>query len=183
MTKPRRQNEQLRAAISNLSPRQYYDLIFVDALTDALNRRAFDALNRRVFDGRADVRSYAVIDIDSLHSFNHLFGHENGDELIKLVISTIMDVMPDLDVYRIGGDEIVVTSSCSTAIDLDEVRLALIGSPSSLFPDGMRVGGPFSVGYGTSYTEADRDLLADKERRTYLGLRSAARDSRPAYLI
>lgn len=82
-----------------------------DALTGVLNRAAFatlvDAYLRQV-SGNDKPRSGAmlVIDADNFKSVNDSFGHDRGDEALRMIASGIKATLrtPDL-VGRLGGEE------------------------------------------------------------------------------
>lgn len=46
----------------------------------------------------------AMVDIDHFKKFNDTFGHDIGDEVLKLVASLISEV-PRAHAYRYGGEE------------------------------------------------------------------------------
>lgn len=88
------------------------NLAFQDALTHIANRRKFqqdfDLLIER---SRVLKKSFAVIyfDIDDFKNINDSFGHNFGDELLKLIATRVASVLRGPDtVARIGGDEFAV---------------------------------------------------------------------------
>jgi diguanylate cyclase len=80
-----------------------------DALTGALNRRAFDdEFNRRVseFQRYRTPVSLLLFDIDHFKKFNDTYGHQTGDDVLCHVSCTLSMVMRDVDlVCRYGGEE------------------------------------------------------------------------------
>jgi len=79
-----------------------------DALTGALNRRAFEegaaleALGARY--GTA-----LMLDMDNLKQVNDTHGHAAGDELLRRLVETVRRCVRPLDrVYRWGGDEFLL---------------------------------------------------------------------------
>lgn len=85
-----------------------------DSLTALLNRRAFTAMVdgylERVTDTAASRKgALLVVDVDHFKAVNDRFGHDNGDEALKLIAGSIKRVVRDLDlVGRIGGEEFCV---------------------------------------------------------------------------
>ena len=85
-----------------------------DVLTSCLNRRAFtamvDAYLERVIDEEAKREgALLIIDVDHFKKVNDSFGHECGDEALKIIAQTIKGVVREIDlVGRIGGEEFSV---------------------------------------------------------------------------
>jgi diguanylate cyclase len=85
-----------------------------DSLTSLLNRRAFTAMVdgylERVASGeRSFGGALLIIDVDHFKQVNDCFGHECGDEALKLIADTISGVVRDIDlVGRVGGEEFCV---------------------------------------------------------------------------
>lgn len=81
-----------------------YDLAFVDALTLLPGRRALDermgTLNKHF--------SIAMIDIDHFKKFNDSYGHDTGDQVLRLVASKIRKVGAGGIAYRYGGEEFAI---------------------------------------------------------------------------
>jgi diguanylate cyclase (GGDEF)-like protein/PAS domain S-box-containing protein len=83
-----------------------------DALTGLLNRFAFQNRLESCFKNKDRVSPPAglvMLDIDSFKDINDIFGHQTGDELLKIVAKRIERAVNPSDVVaRFGGDEIVV---------------------------------------------------------------------------
>lgn len=84
--------------------RESYRLAFYDELTSLPGRRAL------VEDmAKLGMRySLAMIDIDHFKKFNDTYGHDTGDEVLKMVASKIKDVSGGGKAYRYGGEEFVL---------------------------------------------------------------------------
>ena len=87
------------------------ELATIDGMTGLYNHRFFqEALSREV--SRADRYqkpvSLVYMDIDHFKIFNDTYGHQVGDEVLKLVARTIRRNLRDSDVpCRYGGEELV----------------------------------------------------------------------------
>lgn len=85
----------------------------IDPLTRLPNRRAFEiALEAKIDRARKDSAELYVlyIDIDNFKEVNDVFGHEAGDEYLRLISNHIIDgLRPDDMIARLGGDEFAVT--------------------------------------------------------------------------
>ncbi len=96
----------------------------IDFLTNIPNRRTFyEAVESEAHRSRRYRRpmTLAYIDIDNFKSVNDICGHAAGDDLLKLVATTIQSAIRRTDtVARLGGDEFVLllpeTSSEAAAI-------------------------------------------------------------------
>lgn len=89
-------------------------LSLTDSLCGLPNRRALhtDIRRERARSGEVAV---ALIDLDGFKTVNDLYGHNIGDQLIKLVAAELQTVCGDhARSYRLGGDEFAVTV-CGTA--------------------------------------------------------------------
>ncbi len=90
-------------------------LATTDALTSLYNRRAFDLHIESMVQamlGREIFLSLMMIDIDHFKAFNDTYGHDVGDEVLRLVASIIKkNANREGDfAARYGGEELVVVS-------------------------------------------------------------------------
>lgn len=84
--------------------RESYRLAFYDELTALPGRRA-------LIEDMAKLGikySLAMIDIDHFKKFNDTYGHDTGDEVLKMVASKLAEVSGGGKAYRYGGEEFVV---------------------------------------------------------------------------
>lgn len=79
-----------------------------DALTGLYNRRAFDRDIESISQKQVPF-SLILLDIDHFKSFNDNYGHQLGDQVLKLVASQLKVSCQDgATAYRYGGEEFVV---------------------------------------------------------------------------
>jgi len=87
-------------------------LAFKDPLTGLLNRRAMErALNREFNRARRYIMPLAVvfIDLDDFKQINDTYGHDCGDDLLKFVATSMMNMSRQSDIIaRFAGDEFVL---------------------------------------------------------------------------
>ena len=77
-----------------------------DALTGALNRRAFNKAQSAATDGLA---ALMLFDIDNFKQINDAYGHPMGDKVLVEVVKAMRESFRAEDhIFRIGGDEFVV---------------------------------------------------------------------------
>jgi len=99
----------------------FWKRVYIDELTSLSNRRALDESLSKL--GRK--YSIAMIDIDHFKKFNDTYGHDQGDDVLKLVAKTLYSVLGN-KVYRYGGEEFTAIFNKYDSLDaaevLDEVR-------------------------------------------------------------
>ena len=91
---------------------QVKSLAETDALTGVFNMRAFTVISGNMFSHAARHSrpvSVLMIDSDSLKTVNDNYGHEAGNQLLKLTVACIQNRLRKSDVVaRYGGDEFIV---------------------------------------------------------------------------
>ncbi|MCB8816175.1 GGDEF domain-containing protein [Desulfosporosinus shakirovi] len=81
-----------------------YSMAFFDELTGLPSRRALKQDIMKL----GHKYSIAMLDIDHFKKFNDTYGHDTGDEVLKLVASVIKDVMGGGKPFRYGGEEFTI---------------------------------------------------------------------------
>lgn len=85
---------------------------FTDGLTGLGNRKAFDAEGERIIAETIETgRAFSLImmDIDHFKDFNDSFGHQVGDQVLRLVARTLTDGIKRRDfAARYGGEEFAI---------------------------------------------------------------------------
>jgi len=99
-----------------------YSMAFSDELTGLPSRRAL----RQEMMKLGMNYTIAMLDIDFFKKFNDKYGHDTGDDVLKLVASTIREVTGGGKAYRYGGEEFTILfpgKSVSDALPhLEELR-------------------------------------------------------------
>ena len=111
-----------------------YLLAYHDELTSLPSRRAFnDALLRL-----QAPYSMAAVDIDHFKRFNDTYGHETGDQVLRLVASRLSSVTGGGQAYRCGGEEFTILFPGKTTPEVVEhlERLRLVIEKSEFHPRG-----------------------------------------------
>lgn len=80
--------------------RMYWEKVYIDELTGVPNRRAFDEYLKKL--GRK--YTIAMMDIDHFKKFNDVYGHTEGDNVLRFVATHIADEA-GTSVFRYGGEE------------------------------------------------------------------------------
>lgn len=83
-----------------------------DGLTSLANRKAFDAEILRISEDAVkndETFCMVLMDIDHFKSFNDNFGHQVGDQVLRLVARTLIDGVKGRDLAaRYGGEEFAI---------------------------------------------------------------------------
>lgn len=105
-----------------------YFMAYRDPLTGLPARRALDEAMMRVT-GQYTV---AMVDVDHFKQFNDRYGHDVGDQVLRMVAKTLQSVEGGGQAYRYGGEEFAIVFSGRGADDaepfLEGVRQKLADS-------------------------------------------------------
>jgi diguanylate cyclase (GGDEF)-like protein len=106
-----------------------YRMAYHDELTGIPARRAFnDALMRL-----EDRYAIAVVDIDHFKKFNDTYGHETGDQVLRMVASRLARVSGGGEAFRFGGEEFCIVFPGRTVRDalpyLERLRADIADTP------------------------------------------------------
>ncbi|MEE9542678.1 MAG: GGDEF domain-containing protein [Thermodesulfobacteriota bacterium] len=112
-----------------------HDELNFDELTNVYNRKAGtirfrEELERTTRTG--EKLSIAMIDADNFKAINDTYGHLAGDEVLRIIASTIKGKLRTNDVlFRYGGEEFIIimpnTSELEASIPLERLREELYG--------------------------------------------------------
>ena len=81
-----------------------YQLAYEDELTRLPGRRAFNQTVAALDDEYA----IAMVDVDHFKKFNDTYGHEVGDQVLRMVASRLANVTGEGRSFRCGGEEFAV---------------------------------------------------------------------------
>ena len=105
-----------------------YLLAYHDELTTLPSRRAFNDAMLRL----QNPYSIAVVDIDHFKRFNDTYGHDTGDQVLRLVATALSRVTGGGQAYRCGGEEFNILFPGKTTAEvvehLQQLRLAIESS-------------------------------------------------------
>lgn len=109
-----------------------YRLAYHDQLTGLPGRRALDETLERL-DGSYVI---AMVDVDHFKSFNDRFGHDVGDQALRMVADELAGVEDGGRAFRYGGEEFAVVFASRTpaqaADPLEQLRAAIAGRTFSI---------------------------------------------------
>lgn len=154
---------------------QHYQLALRDALTGAFNRRAYIE-HLQAFDsgvtGSTLPFSLMVLDIDRFKSINDRFGHEVGDQVIKMAARAAeLALRKDDTIFRVGGEEFVCIlpgTAMNEAYEAAE-RVRLKFQSMAIDIDGVALNSTISVGVAASdgETELPNQVFARADKALY----------------
>lgn len=148
-----------------------------DNLTGLLNRAAFQSeLKLYIMDSHKPEGSLFMIDMDHFKEINDTLGHPVGDELLKDISNTFIDIFRGEDLIgRLGGDEFICFAKGFTNRELLEKRCKQLNERCRLkykTPDNEEITVTLSIGvavlpedgsdYETLYENADHALYQAK---------------------
>ena len=93
-----------------------YVLAYYDELTAIRGRRAFNDTLLSL----GQQYAIAIVDIDHFKKFNDTYGHDVGDQVLRLVASRLSQVGGGGQAYRCGGEEFAIIFRDSSAKDAFE---------------------------------------------------------------
>ena len=137
---------------NNSRVRELEQLALLDTLTQLANRAY---LQREIEARFEEMRRYGIpfgllfMDIDFFKRFNDTYGHDVGDDVLKLVANTFVANSRAFDVYgRWGGEEFVGVIRSIDAEDLVVLgnRMRVLVNQSFLMHDEARLGVSISLG-------------------------------------
>ena len=107
-----------------------YSLAYRDELTGLSSRRAFnDALLRL-----KPPYAVAAVDIDHFKNINDTYGHDVGDQVLRMVASKLARVGGGGDPFRVGGEELTILFPGKTGKEIvDILELLRLNIESSTF--------------------------------------------------
>ncbi|MBS3162917.1 diguanylate cyclase, partial [Candidatus Woesearchaeota archaeon] len=108
--------------------KQAKELATIDPLTGLYNRRTMteEGLKKvKILARKGGVLGFMMIDIDFFKSVNDTWGHQTGDDVIKIVSEVIKEILREEDsAFRYGGEEMAILLSNGA----DESKLLSIGN-------------------------------------------------------
>jgi len=87
-----------------------YSMAYIDTLTQIPARRALE----ETFLKLGSTYSLAMVDIDFFKKFNDTYGHDIGDEVLKLVAEQLCTIKGGGKAFRYGGEEFIILFSNKT---------------------------------------------------------------------
>jgi len=170
--------QQLRALNRRLE-----SLAFTDALTGLLNHRALQDHLIEVFNSLKNGEStfsLIMLDIDHFKRFNDTYGHQAGDEVLRLVAQVLQaNAPPESVVARYGGEELVVLLpgfSLDSAIQVAEQLRQAIQQTETPY---RQITASFGVAEFMPYMHSPSDVVEVADAALYEAKRAGRNCVRP----
>ena len=101
-----------------------YSAAYRDALTGLPSRRALD----EILDGLPEGSVVAMVDVDHFKQFNDTYGHDTGDQVLRMVAWRLNEV-PEVRAFRYGGEEFTLVF---TSLSLKDALARFEGARASV---------------------------------------------------
>lgn len=156
-----------------------------DGLTGLANRKAFDEqIGRICRECKKDGGSFSLlmIDIDHFKTFNDTYGHQIGDQVLRLVSMTLVNEVKGQDmVARYGGEEFVVilpgTNANAAKIVANNLRQAVEKKEVINRVSGDNLGQiTVSIGAAQFYEDESADELIGRADRALYDSKNKGRN-------
>ncbi len=152
-----------------------------DALTGLYNRRFF---YEKIEENRWKPQiSLLYVDMDNFKLINDRFGHQVGDDALKMVSDTLKACCPEDMICRIGGDEfLIAVLGKYSEMELEEKAARILQCLQKAF-DGTDTMGELSASIGVAYT-SDQSLPIDQLiKQSDIALLAAKRSGKARYCV
>lgn len=169
---------------------QLRDLASIDGLTGVSNRRSFyEKAGVELDRARRHRRSigFAIMDMNGFKQINDRYGHQAGDDALKLTARLCVDTLRSCDIVgRIGGDEFAFAfpecDEAGTAAAVEKIRKVVCSATFSSGLDTVRLSAAFGFMGSIGPVHPDlEEFLSIADRRMYLDksrLRSAEKSKK-----
>lgn len=186
-------NQKLREQISSMEEithKKFRDMNEEEQVNAVFRHKVTGAWNEFAFNEAQKTSPKPVqvsIDANGLKWINDNYGHEAGNELLRKTNETFSKL--GVDLYHIGGDEFAIRANTSAEADaiMKRARVALAETPLTVVDKNGETrifkGMSFGYGKGSTFKEADFDLIRDKEQAITRGERAKERGGRPPSLV
>lgn len=129
---------------------------YTDSMLQIYNRLAYENLLKEKEFNHVGI---IFLDVNYLGVINNTYGHEEGDLLLKTISSCLKKHFRKTDIYRIGGDEIVIiVKNISKELFVSKTKDMLTSISNT----------PYSVSIGVRYEDKTCDLKSSVKVANFL---------------
>ena len=131
-----------------------------DELTGVLNRRGYYEFGQRTIDIIQEMKHAGIVffaDMDNLKKINDTYGHDAGDEAIKLLAEVFKSVFRNNDVIgRLGGDEFGIVAP---GMIMEHVPLIRKKIDETCKKESKRLKLPYTLSVSVGYASLEKSSL------------------------
>jgi diguanylate cyclase (GGDEF)-like protein/PAS domain S-box-containing protein len=125
--------------------------VFIDPLTELFNRHFYHKNMLQIISLKIPnhVVGLLFLDIDNFKKFNDTYGHQLGDQMLRIVSKTILNSIGSSDyAIRYGGEEIIIVCTKKTREDLikEAEKIRVMIENSVLKIDDLTLNATVSIG-------------------------------------
>ncbi len=153
-------------------------LSIIDPLTGLFNRRHLDVVLPQEFERarrHGCTFSLMLIDVDYFKNFNDTFGHQLGDEILKMVGHLLKDTLRGMDLcFRYGGEEFLIilpmTKTYDAQIVAERIRQLVFDESRKVLHKTSEMPVTVSIGISSYSTDSGTaaELLNMADQQLYL---------------
>jgi diguanylate cyclase (GGDEF)-like protein len=126
-----------------------YAMAYLDELTQLPSRRSLNEALLKL----GETYSIAMVDVDHFKKFNDSYGHESGDQALRMVASRLSHITGGGKAYRYGGEEFAIVfpnkASEEVFVYLDRMRRVIEQSAFTVRGADRRRKGKSAIGRGS----------------------------------
>ncbi len=118
-----------------LAEDQIRHFVYYDALTETFNRKKTLEDVDILLDDKNEKFAVLFIDLDKFKNANDTYGHEAGDNILRIAAVRLKNIIRSTDtVYRIGGDEfIIILRDLKASSIVEKIAIAALKTLSTAF--------------------------------------------------
>ncbi|MCL6713878.1 GGDEF domain-containing protein [Pseudomonas sp. R2.Fl] len=158
------------------------NLVRIDQLTEALNRRGFEELFRR--ESSRALRSgqplcLALLDLDDFRLVNATHGHLGGDAALRHVVAVVRGALRGSDaIGRFGGEEFVLLLPDTSLREAEAIVARALQrlAQRPLLHEGERLAVTFSAGVAPWRAGETQDALVERADRAMYEAKAAGKN-------
>lgn len=132
-------------------------LISIDPLTKLNNRNQLYRYFHQLQKLNDDKLYLLIIDIDDFKSINDTYGHLEGDNALKLVADSFIQVCSNYPykhfIARYGGDEFIIIAGAEHKKEIEELKVKL---EKKVFLNSVKSGAPYELGVSIGFARVKK---------------------------